>query len=290
MKNLPEIFPVRYAVVAEDVYSASLKGAVKSSDWLFKQLLRLIQSEPLTADKLKLKASSMRFTDLGIPAFTIEKLDPHIDWDNKIRRDIHEQFPGISWNYHMGATYNLNLVSYAGRYEIPVLVEAHNKKGDIDFLHDRFGYSFNRTDLDIIYELFEELKNGNLSDTRLWSIRASTNEPVLIEADISSLWEHLEDPEGMNKGVLSSFNVMARPQRYQEIPPEPTSKRKIQIYVCKSWDSLMVEELYALKRATTFCLNCGKGLPYGSRHKYCPDNPECRRARDRERARRTKAK
>ncbi len=287
-KNLPDKFPIRYALLVQSSEEHDDFDSVVEREVLFRQLLSILQQKPLSKEMLLVSQTSIKFILLGIEIMNIAKLGRDYEWLKLTEEKMKEIMPEIqrdSWSY--GDAFTLGLYSYKGNYEIPSFIRAHNIKDDLGALSGKFGGSISRGKINFFYNIFEEIKNNKINE---WELYKSLNEykrPLYITSYQSDLWKMLDER------VLGGTIRPARSHQYEtkeikDLKEKNNYSEKITITVFRNWHELFAEEINTLYRMMNFCNNCGKALPFNYQGKYCPNNKknqECIKERARKRAR-----
>ena len=103
----------------------------------------------------------------------------------------------------------------------------------------------------------------------------------------SDLWKML-DKSSSSGSIPPARLSQSRIKEIKNLKEKNDYTQRISITVCKSWESLFVEEITTLYKMFRFCNNCGKALPFGYKGSYCPDtkdNEKCIKERARIRSR-----
>ena len=308
MRYLPEKFPIRYALIVsgwledDNPDKEELQFYTPArSEMLFRQLLLLLQKEPLNEGLLIPESQTIKFKYMDVEVMNIARINAPHDWMNKLETEITKIIPEIkrssrSW----GTAFDLGLYSYAGASESPSFLVAHtmaskhnDQFGSIHEIVHNFGHIENHSNIKFLHSIFEKIRKNEITNFQLYESLARYPKPIYITMPYSKIWEKLDT--GFQDGIVSVGSRFNKEDiiRECEVDDEETdkkkySKNKISVAVCKSWEELFAEEIYSIYKMFSFCKNCSKALPFDYQGKYCPetkDNEECTRKRARDRAR-----
>lgn len=267
MKNLPDKFPIRYALIVSIYNNGNEEERISQLETLFNEYLLLIKNKPLDFSLLFPEYMSLDFTILGKKAFQISKLYPEEGWIDVVKKKIKEIMPNFlcsSWS--IGSPFSVGLYGYKKACEIPAFV---NLKG--------LGSNYYK-------KMYERIRKGEVSDWEIYEMLSEHNKSLKQDLYYSEIWEELDENIQMGGHIMCTH--MLRDGEWFEGLPKKKYKTKIPVLICKSWEDLFAEELFILYKMFRYCNNCGKALPLGYNGKYCPNNPEnidCIRERARKR-------
>ncbi len=304
MKNLPDTFPIRYAIIVnswvDEDFSEEQKLYIRTtakSEMLFRQLLTLLQKEPLSEKLLIPEQETIKFRFMGVEVINIAKLNAPLNWAEKLKPDIKKIIPEAKYcSTEKGTAFNLGLYSYKGAVEIPSFVKAHNilVKHNNNFQTNRetvpkFGHIENISDIRFLYSNYEKIKNNKITNFQLYEAMTKYTKPIYISTPYSKIWEILDN--GFNEGILSVNGRSDKDiikKRGSDEKKYNYGKKEIMVAICKSWEELFAEKILSIYKMLNFCNNCGIALPFDYQGKYCPDtkkNKGCKRERAKKRAR-----
>jgi len=297
MKNLPDKFPIRYAIVTYDLDALEfddpkLKAAyLKDKESLFIQYVSKLQTgndlssgyyniglNYLNEEILNVKSLKYDYPYKGEDFLKIienikQELCKFLVVDKKDIRDF--------WGN--GNAFDAFLYSYTGSGERPAFLISYEnilkKKVDFDF------YVYKGT-IKIFYDLYEKIRQGKLSGIELNEKLIKYDKPIFINTYYSKKWEYADKGKtnGLFKPRLTDHELIDKINEADET----LSDRKINVAVCRSWEELFAEEIRQIYNISSFCNNCGKALPFDYQGKYCPpdltENAECVKERARKRA------
>lgn len=297
MKQLPDIFPVRYAMIIATGNDEELNDRPLLPDpkieMLFRQYILKLQKEPLTKQNIRPQADYIKATFFDIDVAYIAKLEAEKDWVQKTTEALKSILPEITIN-HTGTGFFIetSLYSYSGAYEIPSFITFKKETEKTSFDVVRKKYSLNSSMYGYFYNKYKEILEDKISSWELYQILAKYKQPIRIEAPYSELWKFL-DKRG-NEGILTSNIYRAENKKLLTLLPLGNNKinQKIEIVICRSWEELFAEELSAFYKTLKRCKNCNKPLPFNYKGNYCPDLPEnnnCIKERNRKRKSQSKS-
>lgn len=135
MRNLPDRFPIRYAIIASNW---DVEDNLREKDQpqfftpakfelLFRQLLVLLQKESLTGRLLNPPAQTLKCQVMDVDILDIAKLNAPVGWCIKLEEEIKKIIPeAMGFSSSIGTAFDLGLYSYTGAYEIPAFIVAKN--------------------------------------------------------------------------------------------------------------------------------------------------------------------
>lgn len=268
MKNLPDKFPIRYALIIE------------TEDFIFNQYLMLLNKKPLDYSLLFPRYHSASFSILNRKAFEITEIKNNSNWENSrddddewalsIEDRLKEIIPNISLGGISIGIGSINMYSYKKSAEIPAFVHFRNK-GDDDAKY------FNK--------IFDGIKNGKYNNFDLYQELFIYLKAIKQDLYYSSIWKELDNNKDL-KGIITNSMRIKDKDFFRELSKNEENKEKITVLICRSWKELFAEEVFALYKMFNYCNNCGKALPFNYNGRYCPEGPEsidCIRERARKR-------
>ena len=290
-KDFPDKFPIRYLVFVKKVSDKHDDNFSEIKEQLlWDELITTLQTSPLDIDLLHLRFKEVGYKYNEEILARFPKLNAPKDWGDNLA-DAIKPFLSTGTLYRSeGYVYDLGLYSYSGMGEIPFFWQLYHNRKNTKKAGDELGLNFigylnHEKTAEEAYKIYQEIVSG---DVEKWErYRASTApKSFRITIPYSPLWESLD--RGDNNGMITP--------RMEEadltLPPRnQKSSKKIEVVIVQDLKSLFVEEVVALYKASSFCNNCHKMLPFGYQRKYCPDMPEnqdCIRERNKLRARKRK--
>ncbi|GEM_PF-4120858 len=285
MKNLPDEFPIRYALITGDIGDSEEDSAKRTAaeESLFRQLLFLIQKEALTEELLNLSYSSIDVRLHGQQIADIARLSAPQSWINEASEYFKKLLPEATFNSTLGTGFLVGLYSYRGALERPIFLQSYNNRTNRDFLSKKIGYYGSSSSITWAYELHQRINAGQLDDWELYKSKSRYDDAIYINIPFSPIWELLD--QGAMDGIFphstSGNNRTESIKNLFKMLPPIAPDKKITVAVCRNWQSLFFEELRVLHTSVRFCQNCQKALPMGYRGKYCSDDSACLRARAR---------
>lgn len=309
MKNLPDEFPIRYAIIVSDWLADSGDDwaeklqfyAPAESELLFRQLLLLLQKEPMNEDLLMPRATKITFKSMDVEIMNVAKLSAPTDWADKIEKGMVELVPEAKrYSTEVGRAFEIGLYSYRGAGEIPSFMVAHNAsiksstraRGDLEVIK-KLGFLKEYSALDSLYESYERIINNEITGFQFYEAMVNYKKPIYISIPHSRAWEILDN--GFQEGIVRLSNAFGKKDLIKELNAKRTENsykdERISVAICKSWEDLFAEEISSLYKMFIFCANCGKPLPFDCHGKYCPNNKEnqkCIQERYRKRARKSR--
>lgn len=275
--DLPNKFPIDYAIVLEDLNKSraendTLTEATRMSLW--SQMIDYLKVTPLTINDLTHTYTKIVCYDkynnklLSYKELNGDKKEAE-DKAMKVVKEL--GFGGV--DIGIGSAFDLTLFNYFGMGETPVFHKVKNSKNisAVPWLRN-FGYHSSDGLKLTIEKKYEKLQKANTSGFGGFS---SLQTPKVFYLDIpnSELWEYINK----NTGTIS----------HNDIPDiklkEIKGGKKITVAIAKNIEDLIDEELFTLYKHSEYCLNCRKILPFNRKLKYCPDNEECNKKRNKKR-------
>lgn len=270
MKNLPDKFPIRYALILGHGRN------LNDDNLLFNQYLTLLNKKPMDRDLFYASKIVANFLIYNREAFRIVKIqegekDADIKcWADSIENKLKEIIPSIkNKGWGGGNAFNVGFYSYKKSAEIPAFTQFKKFNG----FDDNFEEVFNR------------VRNGKCDDFYLYQKLGHYLKGIRQDLPYSNFWKYLDNNKKLDGFILNSFDQCHR-DIFDNIPKDGQIKEKIPVMICRSWEELFAEEIFALYKMFNYCNNCGKALPFDYNGKYCPDipdNAECIRERARKR-------
>ena len=299
MKNLPDKFPIRYALIIKNQFDYDrydkrvLDGRQQEEEILCRQLIRFLQKNPITRRLLFAKSTSVKYSLVGIEIINITKFEESEVWVNILDKTMKNIIPeAVRECYSHGDAFELGLYSYRGNCEIPAFIDAYNKRENYDYIDHKFGFGDSLVQsIKYVYETYIKLKEGKIKDWELYEILTRFEKAIYINSPYSALWEALD--KRLLDGTIPHDHLFQYENKEIKAITEKSYKQKIPIAVCRSWEDLFGEEILALYKMFRFCHNCGSALPFDYQGNYCPDakeNQQCIRERARFRAQKTRKK
>jgi hypothetical protein len=295
MKNLPDKFPIRHALILEDFEydetneELNYNNARKRNIILFNQYLLSLQNNGVTVELALPKYQQIKFSLSNIEVINISVLNPKKNWVDESKEKIPELMPNLNFSgSSIGDAFSVGIYSYEGAYEIPAFINFYNtfkKENGRKNTLLKFGKDSNISNF--FYNKFLEIKNGKLNNLDLFKISNKYNKPIYIKTKYTSILDLLDSE--FSSGVIPT--ITGNTEKISFISTIKNDKKdiatkQIEILVCKSWEELFMEELNIIYKNLTFCQNCGKALPKNYRGDYCvdsPENKECIKERNRKR-------
>lgn len=269
MKNLPDKFPIRYALVIE-----ALDDDFKD-DLILNQYLELIHKNPMDYSLIFPEFNSVIFNILDQEAFKITKVGNDDSWTKSIKDKIREVIPEVSLKgWSRGNAARIGMYSYKKAAEIPAFVS--------------FNRSIERSGLgnsDYFNKIFDNIRLGKYDSFGLYQDLKSFLNGTIQELSYSNCWKELDRNKEL-KGIVTSQSGDISEKIFKTLPLTKPNNDMIPVMVCFSWDELFAEEVFAVYKMFNYCNNCGKALPFNYTGKYCPEgleNIECIRERARKR-------
>ncbi len=271
MKNLPDKFPIRYALIipmSEDDFEDEKSY---QSEVLFNEYLLMLKDNPLNYSLLFPKYKSVNFTILGKPAFQISKLYAEEGWIDVIKEKMKETMPeAFCSGWSNGFVFATGLYSYKKSCEIPAFSKLRDEKN---------------IDTSYYNKIYERIKKGEIDNWELHSLLGNHERPIEQDLYYSNVWKELDINEEIG-GYILRMTISRKDEWFKNLPKDAKNITKIPVLICKSWEDLFAEELFLSYKMFRYCNNCGKALPFGYNGKYCPNEPEnidCIRERARKR-------
>jgi len=291
VNQLPEVFPIRYAMIIDTGNDEDLDDRPLLPDpkveMLFRQYILKLQREPLSKSNLRPGADYIKASFLDIDIAYIAKLEGGQEWVRTSSEALTSILPEIKINLTgTGFFINTALYSYRGACEIPSFIKFRKETDKISFDGVRKKYSVNSSMYGYFYNKYKEILEDKISSWELYQILAKYKQPIRIEAPYSEIWKFLDT--GKNDGIITSNIHREENKAILNSLPNQTKNvsSKIEIVICRSWEELFAEELSAFYKTLKRCRNCSKPLPFNYKGNYCPDLPEnkhCVKERNRKR-------
>lgn len=283
MKNFPDVFPIRYAIIAH----SNLSEVSPQTKIAFKRdLVKIISSSRLSPKDLMLSYFIYDAYEYG----KVYKFHPKLEWAQSAFDCLNLFYEGDSNAHFLEKSYDLIFLSYQGNNEVPFFHEYFNNKDNpFSYYQNRFGVgikestkfscSIFRDYYDLIMNKKSESAEGNFL-----SLMSVLGEAISITSCNSAMWKALD--RGKNEGILHKRNIfdISEEEKHQ------VEEKKIEVLLCDSWERLFMEEVWRLYKVSNFCQNCGVALPFNFSGKYCPENTQCKRSRDRIRQKESQTK
>ena len=303
MKNLPDKFPIRYAIVINDIFDSKGSGSQFNTTpdgyrMLFKQLLIALQENGLNRHTFIPLADHLAFKWMDCEIMNIAKLNCSYDWGGKIIVGMSKMVPEAKETvWSKGAAFNLGLYSYEGAAEIPsfmvarrIIEKCEKKPKRALEIANKFGNLELNSDTNSLLYDYERIRNNQLTNLQIYDIMTKYSKPIYISIPYSRIWEVLDGgfadgtvplDNGSDKRAITEECELFDEKEYDY------GKKKITVVICRSWEELFAEENLAIYKMLNFCNNCGKSLSFGYQGRYCQENEEnmeCIRERARKRA------
>jgi len=295
MKNLPDQFPIRYAILIDDHTDEDSEDYfdIARRRVLWDKLIRFLQKKPLEIRDLSLRSRSVGFSYHGTKLCEIPELNVPEKWSDELEERLKESISEGQFSHSYGLAFDLGLYSYRGSFEIPLFWQIYWRKEDDKYLGEQLGlfkWSYHPPFIDLgnkIYEQYKQIMRGNITEWERFKSSQGSYSVSHLTIPNSQLW-HLLDKK-QNNGFISPYveEVDIDEDVLKRGKPEKRSS-KISVVVSRGLQSLMWEEMIALYKIASFCNNCGQALPFNYKGKYCPaseENQDCIRERARKRAR-----
>ena len=264
MKNLPDKFPIRYALIALIHNNKYEEEILSQLEILFNEYLLLIKNNPLDFSLLFPEYMSLDVTILKKRAFQISKLYAKEDWWDVMEQKIKEILPNAACSgWTIGSAFTVGLYSYKKSCEIPAFINFKDENSK---------------------KIYNKIQKGELDDWGLYKILNKHNKPISQDLYYSEIWRELDQNDRIG-GSITCAHIQQDGKFFENLPIKKYTT-KIPVLICKSWEDLFAEELFLLYKMFRYCNNCGKALPFNYNGKYCPDNPQnidCVRERARKR-------
>lgn len=284
-RYLPNTFPLRYAIVLDG--AGDNEEDDEKDRALRAQLYTYLQRTPLVATDLRLNFSGFEIRTSNVAVASLTRLGASKEWHESTSRVVQELFPEGQLTTSTGIAFLLGLYSYRGALEIPAFYRMINAKDSFEKQEKIIGREGHRSAVSIenrLLRLYRSILNGEIDEATLWSVKQEKPETLHINAPISDLWQLLDNDQSL-EGSLPPKPV----NNGLELPNQPgTNEGRIPVAVCRTWDSLFLEELWQLHRHLNYCNNCGHALERTTRKTaFCQPGMEsylsCRKARERKR-------
>lgn len=295
MKNFPDKFPIRYAILINDHIDKDSEDYfdIARHKVLWDKLIKLLQTKSLDIKDLSLRYRAVGFSYQNTKLCDVPELNVQEKWADELAKKLAQSIPEGQFSHGYGLAFDLGLYSYRGSAEIPLFWQIYSHMEDEKYVGERlglFGWGYHPKFIDLgnkIYKQYKQIMRGNITEWERFK-SSQENYPIAhLTIPNSQLW-HLLD-KGQNNGFISPYaeemdideNALKRGK--QEKRPS-----KMSVIVSRSLHALMWEEMMALYRVSSFCNNCGQALPFNYKGKYCleaKENQDCIRERARKRAR-----
>lgn len=287
MKNLPNKFPTRYALIAQNLEIEELEDfrlknvQIAKTEGLFNQFISKLQKESLSRDILLNEYSSVQFYHFNTEIADIAKLGSSTEWIDTLEKEFLKILPQVDMSATFrGKAFSVGLYSYQGNTEIPAFIRAHNAVGN-QKLQEGFGF-ISRGDLLFFRGTYQRICTNKISDWQLYQLLNEYERPIYITSNQSSIWKALD--KGILNGTTPPDNIFYLKNPIMKKIKDQSFKEKINIMVCRNWQSLFAEEIRTLYKMFCFCNNCDKPLPLNYKGSYCLENQECKKERARKRS------
>jgi hypothetical protein len=292
MKSLPEKFPIRYAIVVDshtidDEEQDAFELAKNSS--LLRQLMAYLISHPLNRQEdLTLGYQSISFSDSSSKLGIIPQLYPDKDWLTETKKKLEEflnPYPIALYRFIQtsGRAYDLTLYSYAGMCDVPIftrILNHNDKKTFEDYNLKRLNFNCDDKVFNDLSQKYKVIMRGYDRWTQ-YSPFKREKEVFYMELPYTKLWKNLDS--GICLGTVSGLPWKNKYENERNEGGVETGE-KIRVAVSFGIEPLLLEEMYALYKISSFCNCCGKPLPFDYKGKYCPnisENIDCNRKRAR---------
>ena len=189
MKNLPDKFPIRHALILEDFEydetneELNYNNARKRNIILFNQYLLSLQNNGVTVELALPKYQQIKFSLSNIEVINISVLNPKKNWVDESKEKIPELMPNLNFSgSSIGDAFSVGIYSYEGAYEIPAFINFYNtfkKENGRKNTLLKFGKDSNISNF--FYNKFLEIKNGKLNNLDLFKISNKYNKPIYIK-------------------------------------------------------------------------------------------------------------
>lgn len=249
-------FPVRYAVVAERLGTASERE--KTEDYL-----NVVRKQG-TLSEYAIFVGHSRILDV-------------LNQDQDTQQDFIEPT-----NVGLNATWDISIVSYEGVYdgilEGPIFLNVISNPAS-------FSKDVVKAAL-FVKGLFEKVFTGGISALQFYDIKSEYEAATTLKIKKNNILKQLDT--GYSNGIFQTAlffddEELVKSFHYDildVIQPETY----VDIKVAGSWLTLFLDEVDTILQQTKLCNNCKKPLPLGSKLRYCPDKPEnqdCNKERQR---------
>lgn len=244
MKHFPDTFPIRQALLVEDI-AANNELDSKEREFLYNQLVKSIQESPPKEGTSIVSYLSVRLGSTRNQGPHLITLKPSGDyepeaWLSKAYSNLEQLYPGSTPLPGGDAIFRITPLSYHAHAEIPFFFNSYNNldtptKAALNFeLH-----GMSKLEVQTFYDAYQGLMAGNAKPTDLlsWSAEYGKAAHVGVEAN------HI---------------------------------------IVRSLGALFSEELVALYELARYCKNCKRALPWDFTGSYC-STPECVKNRARKR-------
>ncbi len=283
MKNLPDQFPIRYAIIVSNNKDRGAGDDLTKSkiNSLWSQLIEYLKKKPLDTDDLSLGFRSVSYTDKDENKLCdIGLLNGTKEWADDFADILIKSLPTGTLTKSRGDIFDLTLYSYKGMGEMSIyskIISCYDQEKVLNTLTLK---SLGYFSIDGLKKSTQDKYDKITSNKHnLWTGFRMLNEPSVfyLQLPYSALWKLLDTKT--SKGV-ASFN---------EIKDELKSSEEVQstlinVVVAKDIESLITEEILAIYKMSNFCQSCSKILPKKYKGKFCPstrENRDCIRKRNR---------
>ena len=252
MNQLPEVFPIRYAMIIDTGNDEDLDDRPLLPDpkveMLFRQYILKLQREPLSKSNLRPGADYIKASFLDIDIAYIAKLEGGQEWVRTSSEALMSILPEIKISLTgTGFFINTALYSYRGACEIPSFIKFRKETDKISFDEVRKKYNVNGSMYGYFYNKYKEILEDKISSWELYQILAKYKQPIRIEAPYSEIWKFLDT--GKNDGIITSNIHREENQDILNALPNQTKNvsNKIEIVICRSWELLTISTTKSLK-------------------------------------------
>lgn len=301
MKNLPEKFPIRYALVTYDIEVDEFEDPALRDAYLREQknlfiqyVLKLQSCNDLSSDYHTIQIHHLSDEILNVKSLNYDPndIDEFMNLIESLKKELahflNTDKDKILSSWGKGYAFDPYLYSYAGSGEKPAFLQAYNKL--LNPPKDLYKISVSKSDINFFYGLYQKIRDGKISAVQLYEKLNQYNKPIYISTHYSKNWAVADS--GKTDGIFITRNKIG--SGYNELLKEVENQNfdfKINIVVCRNWEELFAEEIMQIYRMSNFCGNCGKALPFDYQGKFCPpelpENADCIRERARQRARKS---
>ena len=252
-KNFPDKFPIRYLIFIKRVSDKHDSDFSETREkLLWDELITTLQTSPLDINLLHLRFNEVGYQYNEEVLARFPKLNAPEDWCDNLAGAI-KPFLSTGTLYRSeGYLCDLGLYSYSGMGEIPFFWQLYHHRQDSKKAGDELGLNFigyldYEKTAEEAYKIYQEIVTGNVEKWERY--RASTTpKSFRLTIPYSPLWEALD--RGDNNGMITP-----RTEEADITLPERTQKpsKKIEVVIVQDLESLFVEEVVALYKASSFC-------------------------------------
>lgn len=258
---------------------------------LFKQFIEYLQKHGLKRSDLSIAYAYIIVKQFDKEYDSIVKLGAGLAEEQKLVKAMKEFDPEIVDKSGIFLAYDLALISYEARSEIPMFWYIYQHQKEVDHLRADLGYDSNYGSEGFMHSVYEDLMSGKMTEADLWRLRSVERPSLTVSTPYSDIWKQVDERHDLNGIMPLGCRGSKKLQLMTTLEDtEKKYKEKINVLVCQSWHSLFLEELAVLYNKANFCNNCGKPLPFqGYRGEYCPpakENEACMKERARKRKKR----